>query len=78
MRDVAKPGKGESLVEEEGVRILLRGLDRAEGLGKSAVQGPSYVGMSGPVLQRRRDFQRDEQLGDEVNTMGAGFCTDPM
>lgn len=49
----AKSGKDRlDLVEEEGVGILLRSLDRAEGPGKSPHQRPTCVHVSGPVLQR--------------------------
>lgn len=71
----ARVGAGESSVGTECVGVLPRRLDRAEGLGKNPVQRPSYVDMSGPVFRRLWDFQRDEQPGDEVNKMGAGFCT---
>lgn len=42
------------------------------------VQRPSCVDMSGPVLQRLWDFQRNEHLGNEVNKVGAGSWTDPV
>lgn len=42
-------GGGGGLVEEECVGILLGSLDRPEGLGKSPVQRPSCVDMSGLV-----------------------------
>lgn len=57
---------------------VLGGQDRAEGLGESPVQRPSCVDMSGPVLRRLWDSQRDEQLEDEVNKMGAGSWADPV
>lgn len=66
----AKPGR----LLEEPVGILLGGLDTAEGLWKSPVQRPSHVDKSGPVLRRLWDFQKDEQLGDEVNKMGDPMC----
>lgn len=74
----AKPGSGGGLVEDKCVGILLGSRDRAEGLGKSPVQRPSCVDISGPDLQRLWDFQRDEQLGDEVSKMAAGTRTDPV
>lgn len=72
----AKPGRGGGLVEDKCVGILLGNQDRAEGLGNSTVQRPSCVDISGPVLQRLWNFQRDEQLGDEVSKMAAGTWTD--
>lgn len=57
-------------MEEECVGILLRGMDRAEGLGKALFKDR-------PV-RRLCDFQRDECLGNEVNKMGAGSWTDPV
>lgn len=45
---------------------------RAEGLAKSPMQRPFCVDVSRPVLQRLWDFQRDEQLGEDVNKVGAG------
>lgn len=57
---------------------VLGGQDRAEGLGESPVQRPSCMDMSGPVLRKLWDSQRDEQLGDEVNKIGAGSWADPV
>ena len=36
---------------------------------------PMWMCVDLSVLQRFWDFQRDEQPGDEVNKMGARFCT---
>lgn len=44
-----RAGGGGGLVEEECVGILLGSLDRPAGLGKSPVQRPSCVDMSGLV-----------------------------